>query len=80
MIAVGTIVLELHPDAMLADGLDAALLGCDTKGRAVYSVSKIIQIFMERDGMDENTAMEYFDYNVEQAYLGEYTPIYLYDA
>ena len=67
-------------DTILVDGLDDALLGYDTKSRAIYSVIKIIQIFMERDGMDENTAREWFDYNVEQAYLGEYTPIYLYDA
>ena len=67
-------------DTILLDGLDDALLGYDTKRRAIYSVIKIIQIFMERDGMDENTAREWFDYNVEQAYLGEYTPIYLYDA
>ena len=67
-------------DTILVDGLDDALLGYDTKSRAVYSVIKIIQIFMERDGMDEETAREYFDYNVEQASLGEYTPIYLYDA
>ena len=74
MIAVNT------NDTILVDGLDDALLGYDTKSRAVYSVIKIIQIFMERDGMDEEMAREYFDYNVEQAYLGEYTPIYLYDA
>ena len=67
-------------DTILVDGLDDALLGYDTKSRAIYSVGKIIQIFMERDGMDENTAREWFDYNLEQAYLGEYTPIYLYDA
>jgi len=67
-------------DTILVDGLDDALIGYDTKSRAIYSVSKIIQIFMKRDGMDENTARECFDYNVEQAYLGEYTPIYLYDA
>ena len=79
MIAVGTIVLEMHPDAMLADGLDAALLGCDTKGRAVYSVGGIVRIFMERDGMDREMAREYFDYNVEQAYVGEFSPIYLDD-
>ena len=67
-------------DTILVDGLDDALLGYDTKRRAIYSVIKIIQIFMERDGMDENTAREWFDYNLEQAYLGEYTRIYLYDA
>ena len=66
-------------DTILVDGLDDALLGYDTKSRAIYSVIKIIQIFMERDGMDENTAREWFDYNVEQAYLGEFTPIYLDD-
>ena len=79
MMTLREIISEAHPDALLCDGLDEALLGHDTKGRAVYSVKKIIGIFMKRDGMDEETAVEHFEFNVEQAYVGEKTPIYLCD-
>ena len=42
-------------------------------------MKKIMGIFMKRDGMDEETAVEHFEFNVEQAYAGEMTPIYLCD-
>jgi len=71
-------IAECVPDAMLADGLDDAVLGHDTKGRVVYSVERAVGIFMERDGMDLETAREHFDFNVEQAYVGEMTPLYIY--
>ena len=70
---------EANPDAMLADGLDDALAGLDTKGRAIYFVSEIIGILMHRDGMTEEEAIDFFDFNIEGAYVGEYTPIYMYE-
>ena len=41
-----------------------------------YSVSKIIEILME-DGMDEEEAYEYYEYNILGAYMGETTPMFL---
>ena len=70
----------MAPDALFADGLDGALAGYDTKGRVIYSVERIIEIFMERDGMTGEMAREHFDFNVEQADVGDHTPIYMYDA
>ena len=70
---------ETNPDAMLADGLDDALAGLDTKGRAIYFVNEIIGILMKRDGMTEEEATEFFDFNIAGAYVGEYTPIYMYE-
>ena len=80
MNAIRELLQEIAPDAMLADGLDDALVGYDTKGRAIYSVNKIIRIFTERDGMPQEEAREYFEFNIEQANVGEKTPIYLCDA
>jgi hypothetical protein len=42
--------------------------------RLVYSVSKCIEILC-RD-MNEEDAIEYFEYNVSGAYVGEKTPIW----
>ena len=68
-----------NPEALLADGLDDALAGYDTQGRAIYFVDKIIGTLMERDGMTYEEAYEFFDFNIAGAYVGEYTPIYMYE-
>ena len=36
------------------------------------------QVLMERDGMDEEEAFEFFQFNIEQAYVGQTTPVYIY--
>jgi hypothetical protein len=65
-------------DVLKADGFDAAILGIDEKSmRLVYSVSKCIEILME--DMSEEEAMEFFEYNISGAYVGEKTPIWCWD-
>ena len=68
-----------NPDAMLADGHDDALAGWSTDGRAIYFIDAIIGTLMERDGMTYEEAYEFFDFNIAGAYVGEYTPIYMYE-
>ena len=65
--------------AMLVDGHDDALAGYDTQGRAIYFVDAIIGRLMQRDGMTQEEAIEFFDFNIAGAYVGEYTPIYMYE-
>lgn len=70
-------IIEKYPDEsfLKADGFDEAIIGVDNKSmRLVYSVSKCIEILC-RD-MNEEDAIEYFDYNVSGAYMGEKTPIW----
>lgn len=68
-----------NPDAMLADGHDDALAGYDTQGRAIYFIDAIIGTLMKRDGMTYEEAYEFFDFNIAGAFVGEYTPIYMYE-
>lgn len=72
-------ISEFNPKAKLADGFDDSILGYDTKGRVIYSVNSILDTLVNRDGMDYDEAQEYFGFNIECAYIGEYTPIYMYD-
>jgi hypothetical protein len=65
--------------AMLVDGHDDALAGYDTQGRAIYFVDAIVGRLMQRDGMTHEEAIEFFDFNIAGAYVGEYTPIYMYE-
>jgi hypothetical protein len=68
-------------DILKADGFDDAVIGvCEdfnSPPRLIYSVSKCLEILME--DMDGFEAMEYFDYNVSGAYVGEKTPVWCWD-
>ena len=72
-------ISEFNPEAKLADGFDDSILGYDTKGRVIYSVNSILDTLVNRDGMDYDEAQEYFGFNIECAYVGDYTPIYMYE-
>ena len=71
-------ILEQHQDEEIlkADGFDDAVIGIDSKStRLIYSVEKCINILMEQ-GMSMTEAVEYFDFNISGAYVGEKTPIW----
>ena len=69
---------EYNPEALFADGHDHAIMGYSSDGRVVYSASNIIGGLMN-GGMTEEEAIEYFHFNIEGAYVGEFTPIYMYE-
>jgi len=68
------------------DGLDPACIGSvelkDGK-HLVYSTQSIIDILIQRDGMSEDEAVEFFDFNIDRGvtYLGDdpHRPILLID-
>jgi len=72
---------EINPEARLADGFEEAYIGiCERFGQdalAAYDYEKCIRILMDRDGMDEDEAIEYFDFNVIGAWAGEGTPVFI---
>jgi hypothetical protein len=66
---------------LLADGLESAFMGIGrqfTHPIAIYSYKKTIKILM-RQGMDREGAIEYFDYNIAGAFVGDQTPVFLQD-
>ena len=69
-------------DLLQADGLESAVIGlgtrCSKPDILVYDVDKVIEILMTRDGMDEVGAWEFFHFNIEGAWMGESTPIWMY--
>lgn len=63
-------------ELLIANGFDEAVVGIVPKTmQLVYDTDKIIKILMNRDGMSEEEAFDYFYYNIEGAYVGEKTPI-----
>ena len=72
---------EREESVVFADGLEEAFLGIDYQVHtpiALYSKNKAIQCLIDQ-GMDEEQAYEYFDYNIAGSYVGENTPIFLED-
>ena len=66
--------------AITADGFDTALVGFGYQFNypvAVYDKEKCLEILTERDGMSWEEAVEYFDFNVAGAWVGESTPVFL---
>jgi hypothetical protein len=67
-------------ETLIADGFDEAIIGIGrqfNKQLVIYDEDKCIQILMERDGMTDEEAIEFFEFNVVGAYVGEHTPIYV---
>jgi hypothetical protein len=75
------IVESYYEDEILkADGFDSAVIGIDSNSlRLIYSVKKCIEILMNEESMSHEDAIDYFDYNVSSAYVGEKTPIWCRD-
>lgn len=74
------IILEIYSEEelLIADGFDEAVIGIDENSlRIIYSVKKCIEILTK--DMSEEDALEYFNYNVSGAYVGEKTPIWCQD-
>lgn len=67
---------------IIADGLDYALLGVtvkDGKNVAVYSIERCVETLINEHKMEPEEAWEYFDFNVLGAYVGDRTPIFIYE-
>jgi hypothetical protein len=67
-----------------ADGFNEAIIGqaCIWRDKGmhnvlVYDAEKMRSILMRRDGMSSEEAREYIEFNVEGAYVGVETPIYV---
>ncbi len=70
-------------ETMFVDGFDDAIIGLDTTGevfRVIYDRDRMIDMLRYRDGMDTEEAIEYLEYNMWGAYVGEGTPIYAHEG
>ena len=76
-------IIELYSstdDIMFADGLDDAIIGFEPNiWKVVYSRNKSIDVLIQRDGMGEEEALEFLEYNTFNAYFGEKTPLWVED-
>ena len=71
-------IVEAWPEEtfLKADGFDDAIIGVDSQTmRLIYSRSQMVDILVN-EGMEEDEAIEYLEFNTYGAYMGEQTPIY----
>ena len=81
---------EYNPDALTVDGLDGAIIGMGQQHGGptlvIYDREKCIELFAEqfKESEDDLTwddayqdAIEWFEFNVENSYVGENTPIFI---
>ena len=70
-----------NEEALLADGFEDAIVGiCERFGAVpvvAYDRDKCIEILMDRDGMEDEEAVEYFEFNVAGSYVVDGTPVFL---
>jgi hypothetical protein len=70
-----------EPVAVKFDGFDGAILGFGSQYGSfeclVYDRQKCIEILVDRDGMDYDEALEFFEFNVACLYAGPGTPIFI---
>lgn len=70
---------EEYPDLMRMDGFDDAILGVVERiglQTVCYDLNKVISILMEQ-GMDEQDAWDWYQFNMLGAWVGEATPVFL---
>ena len=73
-------IRHYFPDSLLANGYNNCIIGVasgNDTGRVVYSIPKMIEVCMKELAVDYDDALEWFEYNTFNAYVGELTPIYL---
>ena len=68
-----------HEGLLFADGFDEAIIGVAERigmePVVAYDTNKIIEILSRE--MTEDEAVEFFEFNILGAYMGERTPIYI---
>lgn len=66
---------------LLADGFESAFIGVvESFGiapKACYDLTKCLDTLMVRDNMTYEEAVDYLNFNVTQAYVGDHTPAFI---
>jgi len=70
-------VAELNPEAIVWDDLDEAIIGLTTNGQAVYDINIIHEILMSQSEMTLDEAIDYAEYNILSAHMGDFTPVHI---
>jgi len=80
---IDQVLAEQDESVLLLDGLDEALVGFTKSANkpmvAVYSSEKAVKLFIDRDGMDYDDAIEHVERNCVNAWNGDNSPLFIID-
>jgi hypothetical protein len=72
---------NLDPEAMLMEPreyYDKCIVGMAYDGsKVIYDTLLVVQSLMEDQGMTDEEALDWFEYNMLGSYVGEGTPIFM---
>jgi hypothetical protein len=75
--------MNVPDDALVLEpreAFDAAIVGVRPNKAGlpvvVYSRSKVIDALMKHEGWSKEDAVEWFEYNIRPAWMGDRTPVY----
>ena len=75
------VVQEWNPEAVTADGFEDCILGVANRFGmepvVAYDYDKCINVLVQRDGMTYDEAVEFFEFNVTGAWVGNGTPVFV---
>ena len=70
---------DISPEALTCDGFDEAIIGIAERigmeTIVAYDKDKVLEILMKDMSYEE--AMEYYEYNILGALMGDFTPIFI---
>ncbi len=72
-------LVKLDPELLFADGYDDCIIGMTFRADVpvvIYSADRMIEKLAKDMSYEE--AQEFFDFNIEGAYMGDRTPVYWY--
>lgn len=73
-------ISELDTPALVAVGYNEAIIGFSmNEERFVYSVTKMLELIETNLQISDVEALEFFEFNIQGAYMGEHTPIWCWD-
>lgn len=75
-------ISERNPEALMADGLEDAVVGIARRaGMEVlaYSYEKCLEVLHRDQGMPHEVAVEWMEFNVVGAYMGDDAPVFIED-
>ena len=71
-----------HEEAVVFDGpsFDEAIVGVTDESQVVYDYDKMVRCLQDQDGMTEEEAIEFIEFNTIRAlpYAGPHAPIIMY--
>ena len=71
---------EYHPDMLKVDGHDNAIIGiadrCGSQTILAYDTCIILDNLVNQ-GMTDEEAIEFYNFNILGAYIGEFTPVFI---